>query len=335
MSFLQYAVTTRRARFAVIGLLAFSFTAMAEETGPARVRDRIWVWGNPEMGEPGEHAFETYAGASPGQRARLLGAPNIILAGLGLPQDDAKAEAVTQEAGLAPRLIWEIARDGEGEERPFVYEQTLARLRKLADRHPRIEGVLLDDMSSVGIDHGMKPEHIRGIRTALSGDHGRLKLWGVLYTMNMDRPGIGEYIHALDGIILAEWYAKNLPDFERQVLRCRKEYPDKPILLCLYLYDYGENRRMPMDLLEGQCRAALKLLHSGDIAGIVPLTITNDAETVSWFARWVSEVGSQVLGAPLGPSGTVPAGSSAQESTGQAIVEIMRVEERKEVLTFK
>ncbi len=301
MLFPRHTVVAWAVCFAAICLLALTITTTTAEAEPVLVRDRIWVWGNPEMAEPGTHTFETYAQAGPAERARLLGAPNVILAGLGLPQDDAKAEAVTREAGQAPHLIWEIARDGEGEDRPFVYDQTLARLRKLCDRYPRIEGALLDDMSSVGIDHGLKPEQIQGVRAALSSGQNPLKLWGVLYTMNMDRPGITDYIHALDGIILAEWHAKKLPDLEKQVLRCRKEYPDKPILLCLYLYDYGENRRLPLDLLEGQCRTALKLLHSGDIAGMVPLSITNDAETVSWFARWVNEVGGQTVEHP--PSG--------------------------------
>lgn len=279
----------------LLTLITVVITAAAE---PQYVRDRIWVWGNPEMAEPGTHAFDTYAGAGPAERAKLLGVPNIILAGLGLPRDDTRAEAVVGEAAGAPRLICEIDRDGEGDDRPFVYEQTLARVCSLAGRYPQMEGVLLDDMSSVAVDRGLKPEHIQGIRAALAACPRKLQLWAAVYTMNMDRPGIEEYVRALDGILLAEWHAKNLPDLENRVRRCRGEYPDKPILLCLYLYDYGENRRLPLDLLETQCRVALKLLHSGDIAGIVPLTITNDAETVSWFAKWVSEVGGQTVGAP-------------------------------------
>ncbi len=286
------------ASFVIIHLFVAAMSAVTAAAEPVLVRDLIWAWGNPEMAEPGTHTLETYAAASPAERARLLGVPNIILAGLGLPQDDAKADSVAQAVAHAPRLIWEIARDGEGEDRPFVYDQTLARLQRMVDRYPRIEGALLDDMSSVGIDHGLKPEHIQGIQKALSGGSSRLKLWGVLYTMNMDRPGIADYMRALDGIILAEWHAKNLPDLEKNVQRCRKEYPDKPVLLCLYLYDYGENRRMPLDLLEQQCRTALKLAHSGDIVGMVPLTITNDEETVSWFAHWVNEVGGQTVGSP-------------------------------------
>lgn len=47
----------------------------------------MWVWGNPEMGKPGEHTSATFAQASPAQRARLLGVPNVVLAGHGLPND--------------------------------------------------------------------------------------------------------------------------------------------------------------------------------------------------------------------------------------------------------
>lgn len=295
------------------GLLAGITCTDAAAADSVRVRDRIWAWGNPEMAEPGAHAFETFAQAGPAERARLLGIPNVILAGLGLPADDAKAEAVTNEVAEAPRLIWEIARDGEGDDRPFVYTDTLARVKRIANGFPRLEGVLLDDMSSVGIDHGLKPEHIEIIRAALSGEYSRLKLWGVLYTMNMDRPGIAEYVRPLDGIILAEWHARNLPGLEKNVQRCRAEYPGKPVLLCLYLYDYGEGRRMPLDLLELECETALKLVHSGEIDGIVPLTITNDAESVAWFANWVKEVGDQPIEAAAGgiPETTLRIGDGA------------------------
>ncbi len=292
-------------RSSMLWTVLFTSVCLASNPLPAaadsvQVSDLIWVWGNPEMAEPGTHSFATFAQAGPAERASLLGAPNIILAGLGIPNDDAKAITITQEAAHAPRLIWEIGRDGDAkdENRPFVYDQTLARLKMLVDRHPRIEGALLDDMSSVGIDKGMKPEHIQGIRAALSGAYSRLKLWGVLYTMNMDRPDIAKYIQPLDGIILAEWHAQKLPDLEKNVQRCQKEYPGKPIMLCLYLYDYGENRRMPLDLLETQCKIALKLLHSGDIAGLVPLSINNDEESISWFANWVKEVAGQPVTSP-------------------------------------
>jgi hypothetical protein len=63
----------------------------------------------------------------------------------------------------------------------------------------------------------------------------------------------------------------------------------------LYLYDYGEGRRMPMDLLELQCETALSLLSDGQVQGLVFLTIVNDVETVEWSARWIERVGDRKI----------------------------------------
>jgi hypothetical protein len=263
---------------------------------PATVADVLCVWGNPEMAKPGPHTPATFADASPAERARLLGVSNIVMAGLGLPNDDRKAEGLAKEVAASHRLIWEIAPDGEGENRPFVYRDTIARVRRLADTHPQIEGVLLDDMSTIGIDRGFKPEHIREIRALLGDRHGRVKVWGAVYTMSFDRPGINDYMKELDGILLAVWHAKDVVRLEGYVNHCRRLFPDKPIILCLYLYDYGDNRRMPQALLEKQCATALDLTHAGRVQGIVFLTINNDPDAVTWTAEWVRQVGIQKIG---------------------------------------
>ena len=123
---------------------------------PRTVRDLIWVWGNPEMTKPGEHTSATYADASPVQRARLLGATNIIMAGQGLPNDDTLADRLTRSVLGLKRIAWEITADGKGGP-PFVYTKRMAQVRKLVDKYPKIQAVVLDDMSTVGIDRGFHP----------------------------------------------------------------------------------------------------------------------------------------------------------------------------------
>lgn len=266
------------------------------EKGEAmKIRDMIWVWGNPEMAEEGVHTMATFAQAGPAERAKLLNVPNIIMAGYGLPRDVEKAREWTEQVAHAPRLVWEIMADGEDGGPPFVYDETIGRLRGLLDKHPQIEGVLLDDMSSVGIDKGFKPEHIRNVRKQLSGKYERLQVWGVVYTMNLDRENINDYIAELDVINLWTWHARDVVDFRANVGRCKGLFPDKPIVLGLYLYDYGEGRRIPLDLLEQQCSTALKLAHAGEIEGIVFLTIKNDPEAVAWAADWIERVGEERL----------------------------------------
>ncbi len=275
---------------------------------PKTIRDMIWVWGNPEMAKPGPHTLASFAQASPAERARLLGVPNVVMAGLGLPDDDGKANDLTRQVAGFRRLVWEISPDGEGLGPPFVYRDTIARVRRLAAKYTQIEGVLLDDMSTVKIDRGFKPEHVRQVRELLSGGHPAVKLWGVLYTMSMDRKGIDDYIKELEVINLWTWHAKDVVDLAKNVGRCERRWPGKPIVLGLYLYDYGNGRRMPLDLLEQQCATALKLAHAGRIQGIVFLTITNDPETVEWAARWIKRVGDQKIGDPLKIGGAAAGG---------------------------
>lgn len=261
---------------------------------PTVVRDLIWAWGNPEMAQPGDHTAATYAEASPAQRARILGAPNIFMAGHGVPDSDQEADRLTWEVRELSRIVWEIGPD-DAPGPPFVYTKRMAQVRQLADKYPNVVGVVLDDMSTTGIDRGFKPEHIRQIRALLPGDHARVKIWGVVYTMNLDREGINDYIKELDVILLAEWHADNVVNLEENVAHCERLFPDKPIVVGLYLYDYGKNRRMPQDLLEKQCEIALKLAHAGRIEGIEFTTITNDEEAVRWTAEWVRCVGDQEI----------------------------------------
>lgn len=285
----------------LVGVVPFPFTAaQGEQTTqdaakqPSVVRDLIWVWGNPEMAEPGEHTAASYAQANPLQRARLLGAPNIMMAGHGLPDDEDEGDRLTQQVRDLDRILWEISPDNPPGP-PFVYTKRLEKLRNLADKHPKIEGVILDDMSTIGIDSGFKPEHIREIRALLGEAHSRVKIWGVVYTMNLDREGINDYIKELDVILLAEWHAENVVNLEKSVAHCERLFPDKPIVLGLYLYDYGTNKRIRHELMDVQCETALALAHAGRIEGIEFTTIDNDEAAVRWTADWVERVGNQEL----------------------------------------
>jgi hypothetical protein len=264
----------------------------AEGSQAVKVRDLLWVWGNPEMATPGSHTTASFAEAGPAERARLLGVPNVILAGQGLPNDDQEAGSLMRQVAAAPRVVWEIGPDGEGENRPFVYTQRLAQVRRLADAYPRVEGVLLDDMSTVGIDRGFRPEHIRGIRELLPGRYRSVRIWGVVYTMSFERAGLGDYVRELDVISLWAWHAKDTVRLAQNVAECAQRFPGKPMVLGLYLFDYGDGRQMPADLLEAQCRTGLGLLQEGRVSGLVFLTITNDAAAVAWTARWIAEVGA-------------------------------------------
>lgn len=292
----------------------FSTSGCTEQT--KTVRDLIWVWGNPGMAEEGKHDVSSFAQASPAARARILGVSNVILAGHGLPPDEVRAEEITKEVAGFPHLVWEVASDEDSEPPAFVYRKTIDRLGKLTSHYHNIEGILLDDMSSLGIDHGFKPEHIRNVRELVAETCPGIDVWGVVYTMNFDREGIEDYIRELDVLNLWTWHAEDIPDLEKNVDHCRQMFPDKPIVLGLYLYDYGPNRRMPLDLLEQQCETALKLTETGVVHGMVFLTINNDADTVGWAADWIKRVGDRKLSPPKRRIVLEPVDPPAKGETG-------------------
>ncbi len=284
----------------LIGLAACPARA-AERTAPKVLRDLFWVWDTPRRSTPGEHTAATFAQATGAEKAKLLGTPNIVMAGAGLPSDEQQADAWTGAVSHCPRIIWEICPDGtdNGEVKPpFVYEKRIALIGKLAAKYPQIEGVLLDDMSSVGINHGFAPEHVKNIRAMLDDKCPAVKIWGVLYTMNFERDGVVPIVQETDVINLWVWHAKDLVNLEEYVAHCEKTFPDKPIVLGLYLRDYGDGKPMTKENMELQCETARKLAHEGRIKGIVFLTIDNDEEIVRWTADWIERVGDERIGAP-------------------------------------
>jgi hypothetical protein len=278
----------------VLALACIAADAHAAAGEPKVVPDILWVWGNPEMTEQGEHTIATYAQAGPAERARLLGVPNIVMAGYGIPDDQAKARLLTREVAHAPRVIWEISPD-EQPGPPFVYRKRTAQVRELVDEFPNIEAVLLDDMSTVQIGRGFRPSHIRQIRSRLGGKYRAVAVCGVVYTMSLDRPDISDYIRELDGVTLAEWHADKVGDLEANVARIEKLAPGKPIMLGLYMHDYGNGRNMPLELLGLQCDIALRLAHERRIQGIIFVSVDNDADAVGWVSQWVKRVGEEPL----------------------------------------
>jgi hypothetical protein len=287
----------------VVGALVFVLTGPTLQGQPKQkaptVRDALWVWANPEMAKPGEHTAASFAEAGPAQRARILGTPNIFMAGTGLPHERELALKWGAEVAGAPRLVWKIYSDGhEDHHPPFEFKRRIADLAPLVKKYPQVEAVLVDDMTSVAAAKGFKPEHLKGIKSLLKAHQLPLKLWGVLYTMNFSQATTDPLVRELDVINLWHWHARDTARMEAHVAECERRYPGKPVVLGLYMYDYGGGRRMPLDLHEKQCETALRLLHAKRVTGIVLLSINNDEQVVKWTAAWIQRVGGQKVGEP-------------------------------------
>ena len=67
------------------------------------------------------------------------------------------------------------------------------------------------------------------------------------------------------------------------------------------MYDYGNGKPMPVDLMKYQCKLGLQWLRHGRIEGMIFLAsciCDLELETVEWTRRWIEQVGSQPLRPP-------------------------------------
>ena len=273
-------------------------TQPATPPAPKVVRDLMWVWGTADHVADEGRTLATFSQASAAERAQLLGVPFVVMAGQGLPNDNAEADEQTKPVGRFPRLVWETTPDGDGLGPPFVYKSRMAQIRRLVDKYPQIEGILLDDMSTGKIDRGFRAEHIRHIREQLGPKYRSVKSWGVVYSMSFGRKWLAECIKEMDVINLWVWHAKDLVYLEKYVAALETQFAGKPIVVGLYLHDYGAQREIPLDLLETQCTTALGLARAGRIQGIVFLTIHSDVKALTWTRDWIARVGGQPLRVP-------------------------------------
>lgn len=304
------------ASVAALALVPVDPGMASEQSGhPATVRDRVWVCTNSEIVGSGAPTLNTYAEAGPRDRAELLNIPNVLLGGLGMPNDHDSAVAITRAAASAKRLIWKVTVDGElvtsgklGRSPHAWYDQRMAQVRGLVDRFPRIHGLIIDDLSTVGLRGGIEAGHIRNLRSLLPAPYDRLHIWGELYTESLRafllRPGANDYglteaLRALDVIVLTEWNAADLLRLQENVTHCRRLFPDQELLLNIVLYDYHGHRRMPLSLLKYQCDMALRLLRAGQVRGILVSAAINDPDALGWMAAWLQRVGDQPLSSPV------------------------------------
>lgn len=294
----RFGFVTGLAVFAA-GLLGAASGVDAEQDGPSTtLRDKLWVWTTPERAVPGEHGAETFANASPAQQAAILGVPNIWLAGAGIPNDQALARRQTESVRQAASVVWEILPDGDKTEYhdTFEYSGRVRQIGELRADFPNLQGVLIDDMTTGAMDNGFSPEQLVKLRRQLSATCPDVDLWGVVYTMNFGRPNLDQYVECLDVINLWVWHGRDLADLEQHVAHCEQKFPDKPIVLGLYLRNYGEGKPMTTEQMELQCETARRLAQAGRIEGIGFLTIDNDPEIVSWTAKWIARVADERLG---------------------------------------
>lgn len=166
-------------------------------------------------------------------------------------------------------------------------------ISKLSLSNKAIEGGLVDDFS-VHVEK-LSTERIKAVQDALRFYNPAMKLAMVVYAENLHKE-FGPYLPFLDIINLWVWKYSNLQALPEYIDRARKVFPDKPIMLGLFMHDYGEiepdSQEMPRDRVEYQFDFAAKALAEGKIDDIVILgdrEIAKHPDQAAWIKGFLKE----------------------------------------------
>lgn len=163
-----------------------------------------------------------------------------------------------------------------------------------ADMFGNITGGVLDDFFvSQERRDAFSPDALAKIREKLKTNAKRpLDLWIVVYATNLELP-IREYLDLCDVITFWTWKSEQLADMQKNFERLIEMTPGKRHLNGCYMYDYGNNRPMPMDIMKKQADQYEKWMLDGTSDGLVLCSnccADVGLEAVPWTRDWLKEL---------------------------------------------
>ncbi len=150
---------------------------------------------------------------------------------------------------------------------PEIVAAEAAEVSRLSLEFPNIVGAFIDDTHGVAAHEKATPDAPAKIKEALRRHNPDLDLWIVVYTHEFENEYWQEWVDAVDVINLWVWEYENLVNIDEYIEGCRKVFPDKPIVMGIYIRDYPSQSPVPLDFLEIELNAILKHLEAGTMTG--------------------------------------------------------------------
>jgi len=264
--------------------------------GAQTIRDRLWLWGmkvNVLQESSGFGALQLGRSAMTVEDAiQRTGITNAVMAGA-LPLDEQTLAAMPS----ARRIICKHALHADA----LDYQGCLEKLmdaKRLAAQDPRVEAFLVDDFSTGSLDAGARPEHLARLQFENALHHPRLPLDGTIYTMSLERPELPPVLPYFDLLIVPLWHADHIDGVPASLSRLSGLSGGKPMIFCLYLYDFGNSRGIPRELMQRHLDLAESLLREKRVAGVLvcgTCLMDLDWEANHCFYDWLERVGDDEL----------------------------------------
>ena len=224
-------------------------------------RDNVWIWGGPTPSWGGSMAKDAALKA-----AKYFGFDNVMYV-----YGPLNEETMELHKGCG-KLICSLGQNTRNQGAQVLGDvEEAEELSRLSLTYRNVKGGVIDDMiCNYGPKYDMKT--YMGVYDALHKHNPELELYGVVYTYELDMPRARDIAMCIDRVILWTWDSSDLPALEMNVEKCREIFPDKKIMMGVFMFDYGLKvfpnapEAMTYQLLKSK-----KLLQDGKIEDIVLL----------------------------------------------------------------
>jgi hypothetical protein len=259
------------------------------------VKDKLWIWGHDSGSHNDQYGLQASSRMTPAEGAFYLGVPNVIMVRY---NDRPKPPFHQYAVALRPlrQVVWSIVGAGGA-----AASDEIDMAMDLAAQFPNFSGVMMDDFFRYDEASGRIAVHtieeLEAIQSRLKTSDRKLDLWVVLYNHQLEHP-VEEHLEVCDVVSFWIWTSENLESLERNFQRVEEIAPSCRKVLGCYMYDYGNGKPMPVDLMKHQCELGLQWLRHGRIEGMIFLAsciCDLELETVEWTRQWINEVGGMEL----------------------------------------
>ena len=231
--------------------------------------DKVWVWGGPTPSWGGSMADDTLV-----RGADYFGAENVVY--VYGPTTDKMLDLHSKYKKMLCQINATCRTEGA---LANTEEENAELLSHLSLKYPNIVGAMCDDYT-VTSTKIVLPERFEKLYAALKKHNAALKLYGVVYVHELGRRKFRLIQPYIDVINLWHWNKEEILDIDKNIATCQQDFPGKPVLLGIFIHDYGcASCGTPTELLVYQIEKAREYIHKGIVEGIV---ILGDREIKKW-----------------------------------------------------
>ena len=249
------------------------------------MRDKLYLWAHKEGTQNNRFNIPGISRISPVDACYYMGIENVIMVKncFGQPSPD-EYEKYAESFKSLKKVVWSLTGAGGKYE-----EGEMERIISLKKKYPNIIGAIMDDFFVPEV-YSFKPAEISEIRKVLH--ENEMELWTVIYEHQLGL-SIEDYLKEFDVITYWTWFGNRLEDLEKSFEEFLKKVGDKRKMLGCYMWDYGNEKPLSLNLMKKQCNLGLKWLSENKIEGMIFLAscvVDLKLDTVEWVRKWIKSL---------------------------------------------